>query len=102
MPFSRTAICPILQNLLGCDVGSPNFGLAVGDRSLLANTTYGSIGASQSLATAVRAGKKTICQIAQISDKRWGAAAGDEVALGVHGVFPLPLGMERYGKGGQM
>ena len=60
MPFSRTAICPILQNLLRCDVGSPNFGLAVGDRSLLANTTYGRIGASQSLATAVRAGKKTI------------------------------------------
>ena len=35
------------------------------------------------------------CQIAQISYKRWGAAAGDEVAVGVHGVFPLPLGMER-------
>ena len=35
------------------------------------------------------------CQIAQISDERWGAAAGDEVAVRVHGVFPLPMGMER-------
>ena len=42
------------------------------------------------------------CQIDQISYKRWGAAVGDEVAVGVHGVFPLPLGMERYGKGGQV
>ena len=35
------------------------------------------------------------CWIAQISAKRWGAAAEDEVALRVHGVFPLPMGMER-------
>ena len=35
------------------------------------------------------------CLIAQISAKRWGAAAEDEVALRVHGVFPLPMGMER-------
>ena len=35
------------------------------------------------------------CQIAQISAERRGAATGDEVADRVHGVFPLPLGMER-------
>ena len=35
------------------------------------------------------------CEIAQISGERWGAAAGDEVAARVHGVFPLPMGMER-------
>ena len=35
------------------------------------------------------------CQIAQISDKRWGAVTADEVAVGVHGVCALPLGMER-------
>ena len=35
------------------------------------------------------------CQIAQISAERWGAATGDEVAVRVHGVFPLPMGMER-------
>ena len=28
-PFSRTVICAILQNLLSCDVGSPNFGRSV-------------------------------------------------------------------------
>jgi len=33
--------------------------------------------------------------IAQISDEWWGAAAGDEVAARVHGVFPLPMGIER-------
>ena len=31
----------------------------------------------------------------QISDERWGAGGGDEVAACVHGVFPLPMGMER-------
>ena len=36
------------------------------------------------------------CEIAQISGERlWGAAAGDEVAARGHGVFPLPMGMER-------
>ena len=35
------------------------------------------------------------CWIAQISTEQWGAAMGDEVATGVHGVFPLPMGMER-------
>ena len=35
------------------------------------------------------------CQIAQISDKRWGAAKGDGVAVGLHCVCALPLGMER-------
>ena len=33
--------------------------------------------------------------IAEISEERWGAVMGDEVAIGVHGVFPLPMGMER-------
>ena len=27
--------------------------------------------------------------------KQWGDAAEDEVAVDVHGVFPLPMGMER-------
>jgi len=35
----------------------------------------------------------------KVADKilagRWGAAREDEVALRVHGVFPLPMGMER-------
>jgi hypothetical protein len=35
------------------------------------------------------------CQIAQISAQRWGAGAGDEVPVRVHGVFRLSLGMER-------
>ena len=35
------------------------------------------------------------CWIAQISDEQWSAAGGDEVAARVHGVFPLPMGMER-------
>ena len=35
------------------------------------------------------------CQIAQISAKRWGAAAEVEVAVLVHGVCPLPMGIER-------
>ena len=35
------------------------------------------------------------CEIAQISDERWGAAAEDEVATGVHGAIPLPMGIER-------
>ena len=35
------------------------------------------------------------CWITQISAEQWGAAMGDEVAIGVHGVFPLPMGMER-------
>ena len=35
------------------------------------------------------------CQIAEISAERRGAAAGDEVAARVHGVCPLPMGMER-------
>ena len=30
--------------------------------------------------------------IAQILAGRWGAAREDEVALRVHGVFPLPMG----------
>ena len=34
-------------------------------------------------------------QIAQISARRWGAAREDEVAIRVHGVFPLSMGMER-------
>ena len=34
-------------------------------------------------------------QIAQISAKQRGAATGDEVAVRVHGAFPLPMGMER-------
>ena len=32
---------------------------------------------------------------AQISAEQWVALKGDEVATGVHGVFPLPMGMER-------
>ena len=35
------------------------------------------------------------CWSAQISAEQWGAVMGDEVATGVHGVFPLPMGMER-------
>ena len=35
------------------------------------------------------------CQIAQILDEPWGAAAEDEVAARVHGDLPLPMGMER-------
>ena len=35
------------------------------------------------------------CKIARISDKRRGAAPGDEVAIHVHGVLPLPMGIER-------
>ena len=31
----------------------------------------------------------------QISDKQRGAATVDEVAICVHGAFPLPMGMER-------
>ncbi|EJK70141.1 hypothetical protein THAOC_08526 [Thalassiosira oceanica] len=33
--------------------------------------------------------------IGQISDRQQGAAMGDEVAIRVHGVFPLPMGVER-------
>ena len=36
--------------------------------------------------------------ITQISDERWGAAVGDEVASHVHGVFLLPMGMEMEDK----
>ncbi|EJK56917.1 hypothetical protein THAOC_23100 [Thalassiosira oceanica] len=35
------------------------------------------------------------CQIAQISAKQWGAAMEDEVAVRVHAVSPLPLGIGR-------
>ena len=35
------------------------------------------------------------CSNAQISAERWGTAVEVEVAIGVHGVFPLPMGMER-------
>ena len=34
-------------------------------------------------------------EVAQISDERWGAVIGDEVAAHVHGCFSLPMGMER-------
>ena len=40
-------------------------------------------------------GSEPGCQIAQISDKRWGAATEDGVDARVHGVFPLLMGMER-------
>ena len=33
--------------------------------------------------------------MAQISDRQRGAAMEVEVAIRVHGVFPLPMGMER-------
>ncbi|EJK72142.1 hypothetical protein THAOC_06356 [Thalassiosira oceanica] len=33
------------------------------------------------------------CWIVQISADQRGAVMGDEVAIGVHGVFPLPMGM---------
>ena len=32
-------------------------------------------------------------QSALISAKQWGAATGDEVAIGVHAVYPLPMGI---------
>ena len=35
------------------------------------------------------------CLIGLISDERWGAAMGDEVALGAHGAFPLSMGTKR-------
>ncbi|EJK76818.1 hypothetical protein THAOC_01398, partial [Thalassiosira oceanica] len=36
------------------------------------------------------------CWSAQISAEQWGAAVKeDEVAICVHGVCPLPMGMER-------
>ena len=35
------------------------------------------------------------CWIGQISAEQWGAAPEDEVAVGVHGVCPLPMGIER-------
>ena len=35
------------------------------------------------------------CEIAQILAERWGAVTADEVAVGVHGVLPLPMGIER-------
>ena len=35
------------------------------------------------------------CWIAKISAEQWAAAMGDEVAVHVDGVFPLPMGMER-------
>ena len=38
------------------------------------------------------------CWIVQISNERRGAAAEDEVDVRVHGVFLLPLGMEREGR----
>ena len=41
-------------------------------------------------------------QIAEVSAGRWGAATQYEAAARVHVVFPLPMGMERYGKGGHM
>ena len=40
-----------------------------------------------------------MCQAAgasvQISAEQWGAVMEDEVATGVHGVFPLPMGIKR-------
>ena len=39
-------------------------------------------------------------KIVQISAKQWGAAT-DEVAGRVHGVCPLPMGMERELRGGE-
>ena len=35
------------------------------------------------------------CSITQISAERWGAAMEDEGAVRFHGVFPLPMGVER-------
>ena len=35
------------------------------------------------------------CWSAQISDEQWGTAIEVEVAIGVHGVSPLPMGIER-------
>ena len=35
------------------------------------------------------------CWIAKVTAERRGAAMGDEVAVHVDGVFPLPMGMER-------
>ena len=35
------------------------------------------------------------CLNTQISAERWGTAMEVEVAIVVHGVFPLPLGIER-------
>ena len=34
-------------------------------------------------------------EIAQISAERLGVVTGDEVAVGFHGGFPLPIGIER-------
>ena len=33
------------------------------------------------------------CSIAQISGERWGVATADEDAIGVHGAFPLSMGV---------
>ena len=35
------------------------------------------------------------CSIVQISAEQWGAETADEDAIGVHGDFPLSIGMER-------
>ncbi|EJK71474.1 hypothetical protein THAOC_07078, partial [Thalassiosira oceanica] len=35
------------------------------------------------------------CRIAQISAEQWGAAVEDGVAIHVHGVLPLPMGIAR-------
>ncbi|EJK70446.1 hypothetical protein THAOC_08197, partial [Thalassiosira oceanica] len=37
------------------------------------------------------AGVTTYRQSAQVSAEQWGAVVDDEVATGVHGVFPLPM-----------
>ena len=39
------------------------------------------------------------CWSAQISAEQWGAVMEVAVATGVHGVFSLPMGMEREDRG---
>ena len=39
------------------------------------------------------------CWSDQISAEQWGVVMEDEVAAGVHGVSPLPMGMEREDRG---
>ncbi|EJK48027.1 hypothetical protein THAOC_33213, partial [Thalassiosira oceanica] len=38
------------------------------------------------------------CQNAQISAEHWDTAKEVEVAIGAHGVFPLPMGIRREGR----
>ena len=45
--------------------------------------------------SAQRRGAATKDEVAMISAQQWVAVAQDEVAIRVHGVFPLPMGMER-------